>query len=171
MLVVPEANWKFYFSFLAVCILVSFELNAAEKEEVLLIGRFSWQEWQASAGWKEYDAPDYKLDDTAVDSIRSILNKSNFQFKLFSGSWCSDSESEVPKLIKLLKVAGLTDSNLVLFGVDRDKKEPSGEAESLDVQKVPTLIVFQHAREIARIIEFPETSWEQNILKILQFIK
>lgn len=153
-----------------VAILLLFILITATSmaEKKVITGQFSWQQWKNEAGWENYDITDYKPNLLIVDSISITINHTNFMFKIFSGSWCHDSEMEMPKIIALLLQCGVSENNIQIWGVDRDKHEPNGMAEHYEIIKVPTLIIERNSIEIGRIVEYPETSWEQDILEILK---
>ena len=136
-------------------------------EKEIITGEFTWNQWQQQAGWHDYDAAEYEPGDFLIGQLSSLVKDNDITFLLFAGSWCGDSESEVPKIFKLFGKAGIPLDKIKLFGVDRDKREPSGVAEVYNIQRVPTLIVLKAGKEVGRIVEFPETSWEEDIFKIL----
>ena len=77
---------------------------------------------------------------------------------LFFGTWCHDSQREVPRLLKLLEAAGLGDENLRLIGLDYRKREPRGRAAEFNVRYTPTAIFMRGDVEVGRIVERPNTS-------------
>ena len=77
---------------------------------------------------------------------------------LFFGTWCHDSQREVPRLLKLLGAAGLGDENLRLIGLDYRKREPRGRAAEFNVRYTPTAIFIRGDVEVGRIVERPNTS-------------
>lgn len=72
------------------------------------------------------------------------------------GTWCHDSEREVPRFLKLLDRSSVELNSLRLIAVDREKKEEEGVAQSLDLKYTPTFIVHEAGNEVARIIETPK---------------
>ena len=91
---------------------------------------------------------------------------------IFMGSWCGDSKWEVPRMIKLLQAAGFDTTNLAIVCVSNEagmyKKSPEGEEAGKNIQRVPTLIVYEKNKEIGRIIESPVVSLEKDLLRILK---
>ena len=140
-----------------------------KQEKRIITGEFSWSQWQKEAGWHNYNASAYEPGDYISGQLNAIITSpgSNIEFLLFSGSWCGDSESEVPKIFKLFTEAKIPLSKITLYGVDREKKEPEGIAEKYKIKRVPTLVVLKNGKELGRIIEFPAASWEEDIFKIL----
>ena len=87
---------------------------------------------------------------------------------LFFGTWCHDSEREVPRLLKLLETAGLSEDQLTLIALDYRKREPEGRAGEFNVRYTPTAIFMRDGVEVGRIVERPATTLHEEILKIYQ---
>jgi thiol-disulfide isomerase/thioredoxin len=138
------------------------------KDKIIITGQFTWEEWQRKAGWESYSASDYKPNSVKSDSLAKIINSRDISFMLFGGSWCDDSESEMPKIMKLMNTAGISLNKVSIYGVDHNKREPTGTAASYSIDRVPTLIVFKEGVEINRILEYPKVSWEEDIFNILK---
>lgn len=86
---------------------------------------------------------------------------------LFFGTWCHDSEREVPRLLKLLETAGLSGEKLTLVGLDYRKRDPEGRAVQFDIRYTPTAIILREGVEVGRIVERPKTSLREEIIGIL----
>jgi len=87
---------------------------------------------------------------------------------VFLGTWCSDSRREVPRLWKALDlVGGEVPFQVRYVGVDRQKKEPAGEAASAEIRFVPTFIVSRDGHELGRIVEQPPHGLESDLLALL----
>jgi thiol-disulfide isomerase/thioredoxin len=114
--------------------------------------------------WNRYR--DYTPRKDVVDKIAGIHG--SFDILVFFGTWCKDSVSEVPKILRILDAAGNKDIKLALYGVDRSKKEGLGMSEKFDIQRVPTTIVLRDGKELGRIVEYPEKSNEEDLLRILE---
>ena len=82
---------------------------------------------------------------------------------MFFGTWCHDSEREVPRLLKLLETAGLNEDKLTLIALDYRKREPEGRATKFNVRYTPTAIFLRDGEEVARIVERPNTSLYEDI--------
>ena len=101
-------------------------------------------------GYEAFDAKALKLPDEV-----SVL--------LFFGTWCHDSEREVPRLVKLLETAGLSEDKLTLIALDYRKREPKGRAAKFNVRFTPTAIFLRDGEEVGRIVERPNTSLHEDI--------
>ena len=96
-------------------------------------------------GYEVFDAEVLRLPDAV-----SVL--------LFFGTWCHDSEREVPRLLKLLETAGLSEDKLTLIALNYRKREPEGRATKFNVRYTPTAIFMRDGEEVGRIVERPNTS-------------
>lgn len=86
---------------------------------------------------------------------------------VFFGGWCSDSKREVPRFLKVADEAGMADSTIRLYALDRTKKSADGLTERFGIEKVPTFIVLKGGEEMGRITESPAASMEADLLTIL----
>ncbi len=134
-----------------------------------LTGMYSWPDWQKNAGWGDYSAPEYYPEPEFVKKISGVIKNGNYKFLIFAGSWCHDSQVGVPEIYKLAEEANIPEKEILLYGVDRDKREPSGTAEKYKIEKVPTLVVLKNGKEIGRIIEYPVKSWDEDLYNILKY--
>jgi len=132
------------------------------------VGEFSWEKWQSKAGWDDYSASDYTPSSEYISKILTANQDRNISFIIFTASWCPDSKSETPKIYKLFNALNTPLTSSRLFGVDRDKIEPTKTYLTYDLLKVPTLIVIEDGEEIGRIVEYPIKTWEEDLLKILE---
>ena len=135
------------------CLLLSMGMaSAAEQNNSDHLGEISapslLSNYEAFAS--EYEA--YSPTLAELSQIESLQGK---EVTVLFGTWCHDSEREVPRLLKLLDQSEVDLQSLTLFAVDRNKTDPDGFAVRLDLQYTPTIIVSESGQEIARIIERP----------------
>ena len=137
-------------------------------EEDIICG-YCNQEGLASGQFNSWFEPEYKsyvVDDSTLLTINTdLLLSCNIVVVL--GTWCSDSQREIPRLLKILDFIQFPRENLKLICVDRSKNAEGTEVENLDIQLVPTIIFYNGGTELGRIIEAPEVSLESDIAKIL----
>lgn len=150
------------------CTCPGYSVSKDHKGKNVIVGECTWSEWQTSAGWASYRAADYRPDAGKASQLGKIAAAQKVSFLLFAGSWCGDSVSEVPKIFQLFAAANIPDAQVWLYGLDRDKYEPSGAATRYKISRVPTLVVVHQERELGRIVEYPKTSWEQDLLEIVK---
>jgi len=113
---------------------------------------------------KGYD--EYQINSEAVNKLLDI-SKDNVKIKVVMGTWCPDSRREVPKFMRILDIWTFPISHLSFIGVDNTKDTSVEEYKSLNIQRVPTFIIYKNNIEAGRIIENPLTSLEQDIVNIL----
>ncbi len=142
------------------------EEEKEDKDRLMLVGKFSWENWQKEMNW-QLDS-NYTIDGYKLSEFDDLVVKDNISFLIFAGSWCSDSRSELPKIIDLFQKANLVNDRYELLGVDRMKFEPSGRYMEFNIEKVPTLIVLKEGKEIGRIVEYPKNQWIDDILEIIK---
>lgn len=113
---------------------------------------------------KGYD--DYQINTEAINKLMDI-NKDELSIKIVMGTWCPDSRREVPRFMRIMDIWHFPVSKIIFIGVDDGKLSPVGEYVSLDIQRVPTFIIYKNNIEAGRIIENPTTSLEQDLVNIL----
>lgn len=105
------------------------------------------------------------------EAVLAELEKADFsavRITIVMGSWCSDSQREVPRFYNVLDRTSFDDENLVIICVDSDKNAEGADISTLNILKVPTFIIFIDDEEAGRIIESPSDSLEKDLLNILQ---
>ena len=114
--------------------------------------------------YKGYD--DYQPNSEAITSLDGI-EREGLTIKIVMGTWCPDSRREVPRFLKILDEWKFPSDLVTFIGVDNGKLSPIGSYEKLDIQRVPTFIIYLNNIEAGRIIENPVTSLEQDMVNIL----
>lgn len=109
---------------------------------------------------------DYKYNPEAVNKLEWI-DKSGITIKIVMGTWCPDSRREVPEFMRIIDASKFPADKIRLIGVDNQKNPSIENWGSLNIQRVPTFIIYKNNIEAGRIIENPTTSLEQDMLNIL----
>jgi thiol-disulfide isomerase/thioredoxin len=104
-----------------------------------------------------------------TDAINRLLDipYDDISIKIVMGTWCPDSRREVPRFMKILHMWQFPPDKLTFIGVDINKISPVGDFDKLQIERVPTFIVYKNNIEAGRIIEVPKTSLEQDLVEIL----
>lgn len=122
------------------------------------------------ADWFNSNYDSYVVDSFTCNFIRPLL--AGKSITIFMGTWCGDSKREVPRVLKMLDCCNFPATNLTLVMVSNKdslyKKSPQHEEVGKNIVRVPTIIIEQKGAEIGRIIEFPKTSLEKDMLSILR---
>jgi thioredoxin 1 len=145
----------------SVCLIAS--VGCASTNSELLIGNTTTDALFQSVD--KFNRNYQAFEPTFADKKRVEGWPRNLHIDLYFGTWCHDSEREVPKLLKLAALSPQTNINLV--ALDYNKQEPKGRAEQQGVKYTPTIIVYLHNKEIGRIVERPKDSITEDIEAML----
>ena len=113
---------------------------------------------------KGYD--EYQFNSDIINKLQDI-SKDSLALKIVMGTWCPDSRREVPRFMRILDIWHFPVDKITFIGVDNAKSPPVEEYDKLDIQRVPTFIIYKNNIELGRIIENPKTSLEQDMVDIL----
>lgn len=116
--------------------------------------------------WFEENSKAYTPDMSLIEEIKPLL-KPCF-VKVFMGSWCEDSQREVPALLKLLDLADFDSSQLEIIAMTHDKDTPENYEADYQIEFIPTIMFFKDGAELNRIVEYTQETLELDILKILK---
>ena len=142
-----------------------------EKERTNLIGittRDGLQEAPFKEWYDKYYSP-YTPNPKVISKGKSKVK--GVEVLAFMGTWCGDSKRGVPQFYKVMDEMGFDEKNMKLVCVsdlDEDyKQSPNHEEKNLNIHRVPTFIFYKEGKEIGRIVESPVTSFEVDIVQIL----
>ena len=120
------------------------------------------------SAWFTSGQTNYQPQAASLTPLKKSLR--DLEFVLFLGTWCGDSKREIPRMLKLLKAAGVSENRIRLIALDRRpgkyKTSPEGLEKNYSIKRVPTLIVLKKGREINRIVERPWSTLEEDLLRI-----
>lgn len=116
-------------------------------------------------GWFKKGYTQYKPDAAAIKTIR--VQASSLHLVVFGGTWCSDTHDLLPGFYKAMDDAGVKDSQIKLYLVNRDKKTKDGAADKYQITNVPTIIVFKGDVQLGKVVETAKTTTEGDIAAML----
>ncbi|MFD1079699.1 hypothetical protein, partial [Longispora fulva] len=95
-------------------------IESNEQEEII-VGEISMQDLEQPphSAWFDPMYRSYKPSKETFDAIKS--NIKDYEIKAFMGTWCADSQREIPKLYKVLQESGFNMENLNMRGVTQEK--------------------------------------------------
>lgn len=139
--------------------------------ETILVGRINriGLQQEPFGFWFNDGYTDYEVDKTSLQGIKEALQ--GVDILAFMGTWCSDSQREVPHFFKILDLAGYDLNGLQLVALsdhpDNYKQSPQHEEQGWNIEYVPTFILLKNGKELGRIVESPDVSLEKDMRKIL----
>jgi len=114
--------------------------------------------------WFTTEHDNYNPFIKTTNKLKPLLE--NIELKIFMGTWCSDSQMQVPAFFRILDVVDFK-GKVSIIAVNEDKKTPSGSATQNGITHVPTFIFYNNGKEMNRIVESPVDFLEDDILAIL----
>lgn len=105
----------------------------------------------------------YEQYQPSSDEIAAVKSLTGMSVVVLFGTWCHDSEREVPRLLKLLDLSGVELKSLSLHGVNRNKQEPNNLHQQFELRYTPTIILLKGEDELGRIIEKPVVSLGEDL--------
>ncbi|MBV9492732.1 MAG: HEAT repeat domain-containing protein [Acidobacteria bacterium] len=111
---------------------------------------------------------DYKPDESLLEYMATSI-KPDDHLEVYLGTWCDDSQREIPKLLKILDI--LRDKfhrelPTTYVAVDKSKEQPANLLAGKHVQKVATIIYYRGDQEVGRIEERPTGLIEDDLLAL-----
>tara|TARA_R110002072_G_scaffold110599_5_gene238457 strand:- start:2882 stop:3448 length:567 start_codon:yes stop_codon:yes gene_type:complete len=136
-----------------------------EEELPILLGK---QEIAAikSAPYTKWFMENYKYspNQKKLGPLKAALEGK--KLTIFMGTWCEDSQMQVPALLNVLDAIKYDSSNITLITMSEDKDTPEGYEDGHNILYVPTIIVYENEVEMGRIVEYPVESLEADLLAI-----
>ncbi|MCP4909334.1 MAG: thioredoxin family protein [Bacteroidetes bacterium] len=112
----------------------------------------------------QYDI--YNPSDSYISKISDKIDE--YEITIVLGTWCIDSKKEVPHFYKVLNEAGYNDKRVKVIAVNKRKEAILVDINDLNIERVPTMIIYKDDKEVGRIIESPKKSHEQDLWKIIR---
>ena len=154
-----------------VFILITF--GALAQKDKSLIGKMELEQLKNSqhSEWFMNYYNSYEPQDEKLGQLKNALPKDDFKFEIFFGTWCPDSQREIPRMVKIFEKIGVKKDKYDLISVNRFKDLPeayTNRSEKINLNRVPTLIFYKNGKEINRYVEFAQVSLLNDLLLIVQ---
>lgn len=139
---------------------------------VMLVGASTKERLQQKpfAAWFNKNYSSYKVDSATASLLAPRLKTK--RFVIFMGTWCGDSQQEVPRIYKILDFCGVPQNHIKLVNLSPYdsvyKQSPTHEEKGLNIHRVPDLLIYENKTEIGRIVERPIESLEKDLLAIIE---
>lgn len=108
---------------------------------------------------------DYHPEMNILNEIGHDLYK--YEITIVLGTWCHDSQEQVPRFFKIMDMLNYNTNYLKIICVDKEKSGGDVDILDLNIELVPTFILYGNGIEKGRIIETPINSIEKDIVDIL----
>ncbi|WP_324721769.1 TlpA family protein disulfide reductase [Salinimicrobium sp. HB62] len=138
-----------------------------EEQVDILVGKLGLEDLQKApfSAWFDPMYKSYKPNDEALQTIKENIN--DYEIVMFMGTWCADSQREVPKLYKVLELSNYDLNKMEVRAVREDKTLPDDRQKEYDITYVPTIIFYKDGEEAGRFVEYPQEDFEDDIAKIV----
>lgn len=143
-----------------------------DDNEQILIGKINW-DGLSKTPYSDWFYPNYKnyvVDTLALSEINPAIQ--NTSIKLFLGTWCEDSQLQVPQFYKILDHLQYNLDNLYVVALEKSPTgkltSPQGEEAELEITHVPTIIFLKKGVELGRITEYPSKTIEKDMVTIMK---
>ncbi|QHI38551.1 hypothetical protein IMCC3317_39440 [Kordia antarctica] len=139
-----------------------------DEEELPILTGVQTRETISAAPYDSWFAPTYStypVDKEITAEIQTLF--ADITVKIFMGTWCEDSQREVPHFYKILDVMNISKEKVELITLDEEKETPKHLEDGFNITNVPTFIFYRNGKEINRIVESPVDTLEEDILTIL----
>ena len=117
--------------------------------------------------WYEFEQENYLVDHVTLGNLNPDLFYMS-DITVVMGTWCSDSQREVPRFLKIIEELGMDLNVINLICVDKSKQADVPELADLQIELVPTFIFYIDEDEVLRIVETHLESLEEDMAGILQ---
>lgn len=133
-------------------------------QEDILLGYCTATGLRDSLIFKEYFEVAKQEYTPTIEAFTGLMDSlSKVEITIIFGTWCSDSQREVPRVIMLLDELGYPMNRLNIIAVNRQKLFPRVDLSNYNFEFVPTIIFYKKGIEIGRIIELPVETLETDI--------
>jgi thiol-disulfide isomerase/thioredoxin len=114
--------------------------------------------------WYDTYQSSYRVKSEVIPDLKIVM--SDVSIIAFMGTWCHDSQREVPSLVKILEKIDFDKGKFRLIALSHNKDTPSKIEANLDVFRTPTFIFYRQGVEIGRYVEHSRKTLEEDMLAI-----
>jgi len=118
--------------------------------------------------WFDNEYKNYQPNIELVNQLKPL--KEDLKVLIIAGTWCSDTQRELPRFFKIANTVGIPQKNIEIVMVNESKVCTSFNISVLEVTNVPTFIFFKDGKEQGRIIEKPKATLEEDICNLLSLM-
>ncbi len=113
--------------------------------------------------WFKAEYEGYKVSKKTLNALKEVDKTTDYRIVVVLGTWCSDSQREVPHFYKIVDQMGFPEANILIVLVDENKNDASGLSKQFTVKYVPTFVFIDaNGNELGRIVEAPNKKLESD---------
>lgn len=141
--------------------------NLHDSPDSVVLGEIHRKSLESGFPWFTRNYKRYKPSHKILHKLQPQLSACSFV--LVIGTWCSDSREHVPQFFKVADMLRIHPDSIRMFGVDRKKKRIlTPELSALQIEYVPTILVYRNGNEVGRIVESTKVSMEKELLEMFK---
>ena len=139
--------------------------------EPILVGTVNWDGLTAGeyGSWFVPNYKNYQVDESSLSRLEPVI--ADFAITVFLGTWCEDSQVQVPQFYRMMDHLGYDIAAMQVIGLERlenrDLVGPAGEEAGMNITHVHTFIFYKDGQEVGRIVEYPNRTIEKDMVEIL----
>lgn len=118
--------------------------------------------------WYSEEYKHYEVNEEVLATLSDQMMLGLY-VRIVLGTWCPDSQREVPRFYKIMDALGVPESDISMICVDTHKMAPSTMVDTLNIERVPTFIIYRNGNELGRVVESPKISLEEDLRNILLY--
>ena len=122
------------------------------------------------AQWFQENYDGYDPDPKVLEKLEPLVKDCTIE--VFMGTWCGDSQREIPRLYRILDGVGFEERSLKVCAMAPSSVDPrrcpDGRQQNRNIVRIPTIIVSREGEELGRIIEYPVKTLEEDLLAIVR---
>ena len=148
---------------------VNQEFYSDYEEQTIMLGEINWDGLTKDpyAKWFNPNYLHYQVDSITLAPIADKMD--DIEIVVFMGTWCEDSQAQVPQFYKILDHLHFSLGNMQVMGIDKsaDGLIITPAAAEYKIEKVPTFIFYRDGHELGRITEYPLNTIEKDMAGII----
>ena len=122
---------------------------------------------EVTKDWFDLYYAQYELTDQQKSRLKTLVSKVKSVY-VFMGTWCSDTQIQLPQFVHILQDSGLQDQQMRFLALDHEKLDRMKNTPQ-SITRVPTMVfIGQDDNELGRIVENPsDKGLAHDIISIL----
>lgn len=130
--------------------------------EKIILGTINKTVLKENTNWFEPNYNAYLPDSNSILELKKQVN--TMQVFVVAGSWCSDTQRELPKFYKIADAIGLKKEQMEVILLDENKNLSWFNVKVFQIYSVPTFIFMKNGKELGRIVEMATQPFEKEWL-------